>query len=387
MCARLHVNMCVCVCTVCMCVCVSQWWLHVQVQIWLTDGLKSNPGHRLRGNSHNHPSSPFHARTPPREPPPHLHPSLVLPHIQRSVHLILCETRSRRKFNASRLFSLFWSINSTHVHAQTHTPSIPGPFEKASHTHQLPQLLSNSCLRGSTSSSQKAAKRDPKTIPPSLTFFFLPISPPSHSHIPPALPLCLFPSLTKSKEAELDVRSSERDTVPQEASTDPEPPRSPPAEANGPTGIVCSNAPCSSYGNGSPAGSRKTSGLGDISIVSSRAEGAGESSMQFSTRPPSAEQPGFMGTWQQQSTDSNLLYRMSQQVRQLIFTPLILFTSPPCSASLFPLTFKVSTFFYSFFFFFNLAFNLSCACFDIGTFCFWVRVKRCVWTVCQVCQD
>uniref|UniRef100_A0A3Q3WGX7 C2H2-type domain-containing protein n=1 Tax=Mola mola TaxID=94237 RepID=A0A3Q3WGX7_MOLML len=35
--------------------------------------------------------------------------------------------------------------------------------------------------------------------------------------------------------------------------------------------------------------------------------------MQFSTRPPSAEQPGFMGTWQQQSTDSNLLYRMSQQ--------------------------------------------------------------------------
>ncbi|KAM3865489.1 zinc finger protein basonuclin-2 [Diretmus argenteus] len=35
--------------------------------------------------------------------------------------------------------------------------------------------------------------------------------------------------------------------------------------------------------------------------------------MQFSTRPPSAEQPGFMGTWQQQSTDSNLLFRMSQQ--------------------------------------------------------------------------
>lgn len=131
------------------------------------------------------------------------------------------------------------------------------------------------------------------------------------------------------------MRSSERDTVPQEASTDPEPPRSPPAEANGPTGIDCSNAPCSSYGNGSPTSptsSRKTSGLGDISIVSSRAEGAGESSMQFSTRPPSAEQPGFMGTWQQQSTDSNLLYRMSQQVRQLIFTPLILLTSPPAQA-------------------------------------------------------
>uniref|UniRef100_A0A672YR50 Basonuclin 2 n=1 Tax=Sphaeramia orbicularis TaxID=375764 RepID=A0A672YR50_9TELE len=62
----------------------------------------------------------------------------------------------------------------------------------------------------------------------------------------------------KSKEAELDVRGSECDTVPPESSTDPD-------------------------------------------------------SMQFSTRPPSAEQPGFMGTWQQQSTDSNLLYRMSQQ--------------------------------------------------------------------------
>ncbi|TWW58732.1 hypothetical protein D4764_06G0002620, partial [Takifugu flavidus] len=159
---------------------------------------------------------------------------------------------------------------------------------------------------------QKAVKETLKQNPPSLTFFFF--SPPSHSHIPPALPLCLFPSLTKSKEAELDVRGSECDTVPPEANTEPEPPRSPPAEANGPTGIVCSTAPRSSYGNSSAASSRKTSGLGDISIVSSRAEGAGESSMQFSTRPPSAEQPGFMGTWQQQSTDSNLLYRMSQQV-------------------------------------------------------------------------
>lgn len=126
----------------------------------------------------------------------------------------------------------------------------------------------------------------------------------------------------------MDVRGSECDTVPPEANTEPEPPRSPPAEANGPTGIVCSTAPRSSYGNSSAASSRKTSGLGDISIVSSRAEGAGESSMQFSTRPPSAEQPGFMGTWQQQSTDSNLLYRMSQQVRQSIFASLILSASP-----------------------------------------------------------
>ncbi|KAL7878151.1 hypothetical protein SRHO_G00047940 [Serrasalmus rhombeus] len=37
--------------------------------------------------------------------------------------------------------------------------------------------------------------------------------------------------------------------------------------------------------------------------------------MQFSTRPASVE-PGYMGTWQQQNTDSNLLFRMSQQVSQ-----------------------------------------------------------------------
>ncbi|KAI4903752.1 hypothetical protein NFI96_023334, partial [Prochilodus magdalenae] len=42
-----------------------------------------------------------------------------------------------------------------------------------------------------------------------------------------------------------------------------------------------------------------------------------ESSMQFSTRPASAE-PGYMGTWQQQNTDSNLLFRMSQQSVKLI---------------------------------------------------------------------
>ncbi|KAL4640456.1 zinc finger protein basonuclin-2 [Arapaima gigas] len=40
--------------------------------------------------------------------------------------------------------------------------------------------------------------------------------------------------------------------------------------------------------------------------------GSCESSMQFSTRPASAE-PTFMGTWQP-SSDSALLFRMSQQV-------------------------------------------------------------------------
>ncbi|XP_040892587.1 zinc finger protein basonuclin-2 isoform X2 [Toxotes jaculatrix] len=119
-----------------------------------------------------------------------------------------------------------------------------------------------------------------------------------------------------SKEAELDVRGSECDTVPPEPSKDPEPPRLPPAKANGPNGTtgVFTSIPSSSHSSSSTSSSSSSrSGLGGISIVSRSAEGAGESSMQFSTRPPSAEQPGFMGTWQQQSTDSNLLYRMSQQ--------------------------------------------------------------------------
>ncbi|KAG7333645.1 hypothetical protein KOW79_002052 [Hemibagrus wyckioides] len=46
-----------------------------------------------------------------------------------------------------------------------------------------------------------------------------------------------------------------------------------------------------------------------------RREGGGggaRSSMQFSSRPASAE-PCYMGTWQQQNTDTHLLFRMSQQ--------------------------------------------------------------------------
>ncbi|XP_029353970.1 zinc finger protein basonuclin-2 isoform X3 [Echeneis naucrates] len=128
-----------------------------------------------------------------------------------------------------------------------------------------------------------------------------------------------------SKEAELDVRGSECDTVPQEPSTDSELARPPSANAFGPNGTagVYPSIPSSSHihstttttntTTASCTSSSRRSSLGGFSIISNRAEGAGESSMQFSTRPPSAEQPGFMGTWQQQSTDSNLLYRMSQQ--------------------------------------------------------------------------
>ncbi|XP_054875838.1 actin nucleation-promoting factor WAS-like [Poeciliopsis prolifica] len=124
-----------------------------------------------------------------------------------------------------------------------------------------------------------------------------------------------------SKEAELDVRSSECDPVPAEPSRDPEsprpppPPPPPPGQVNQPTGgqsIPSSSRTHPSLSSSSSSGGGGgVGGQGGVSIVSS-AEGAG-SSMQFSTRPPSAEQPGFMGTWQQQSTDSNLLYRMSQQ--------------------------------------------------------------------------
>lgn len=116
----------------------------------------------------------------------------------------------------------------------------------------------------------------------------------------------------------MDVRGSECDTVPPEPSRDPESPRPPPAKANGPTDTagICTSIISSSHSSSSSSTTSSRSGLGGVSIVSSSAEGAGASSMQFSTRPPSAEQPGFMGTWQQQSTDSNLLYRMSQQVRR-----------------------------------------------------------------------
>lgn len=116
----------------------------------------------------------------------------------------------------------------------------------------------------------------------------------------------------------MDVRGSECDTVPPEPTRDPESPRPPPAKANGPTDTagICTSIISSSHSSSSSSTTSSRSGLGGVSIVSSSAEGAGASSMQFSTRPPSAEQPGFMGTWQQQSTDSNLLYRMSQQVRR-----------------------------------------------------------------------
>ncbi|XP_061685935.1 zinc finger protein basonuclin-2 isoform X3 [Syngnathoides biaculeatus] len=113
-----------------------------------------------------------------------------------------------------------------------------------------------------------------------------------------------------SKEA--DVRgSSERHTAPQEPTTtttttttgtgsDPSTPSTSPP--------LPQPAAKAEYGAAGPESEPSGSSSGE-----GAAGGAGESSMQFSTRPPSAEQPGFMGTWQQQSTDGNLLYRMSQQ--------------------------------------------------------------------------
>ncbi|XP_072318960.1 zinc finger protein basonuclin-2 isoform X2 [Eucyclogobius newberryi] len=123
-----------------------------------------------------------------------------------------------------------------------------------------------------------------------------------------------------SEEADLDVRGSEcSDTVPAQPGEEPKSPRPrPPAEDTSDTAASTTGVP---HGGQQTCTRDRSSqsvsagGLSAVSIVSSRtsSEGAGESSMQFSTRPPSAEQPGFMGTWQQQSTDSNLLYRMSQQ--------------------------------------------------------------------------
>ncbi|XP_061889643.1 zinc finger protein basonuclin-2 isoform X1 [Entelurus aequoreus] len=106
---------------------------------------------------------------------------------------------------------------------------------------------------------------------------------------------------TMSKEAELDVRGA------QEPCSDPETPRRR-------TPSPSPSPPSTTHDHGGDE--RQPSGRGGAAggVVGRRgAGGAGGSSMQFSTRPPSAEQPGFMGTWQQQTTDSNLLYRMSQQ--------------------------------------------------------------------------
>nr|XP_046181431.1 LOW QUALITY PROTEIN: zinc finger protein basonuclin-2 [Oncorhynchus gorbuscha] len=128
-----------------------------------------------------------------------------------------------------------------------------------------------------------------------------------------------------SEEAGLDVRGSSEERSSQ-APRDPESERAPESTlsgtANTPTTTSTSSITSNQHHNNSASpiavssgsSSGGSSGAIGVSIVSRSAKGAeGRSSMQFSTRPPSAE-PGFMGTWQQQSTDqSNLLFRMSQQ--------------------------------------------------------------------------
>nr|XP_057922775.1 zinc finger protein basonuclin-2 isoform X1 [Doryrhamphus excisus] len=120
-----------------------------------------------------------------------------------------------------------------------------------------------------------------------------------------------------SKEVELDVRGTQEPSDPETPRRTPPPSSSsPPATTTKAThrGDATPESEPSSSSGGAVGGdiSRRRRSSSSSSSAGS-AEGAGESSMQFSTRPPSAEQPGFMGTWQQQSTDSNLLYRMSQQ--------------------------------------------------------------------------
>ncbi|XP_055771959.1 uncharacterized protein LOC129855626 isoform X2 [Salvelinus fontinalis] len=137
-----------------------------------------------------------------------------------------------------------------------------------------------------------------------------------------------------SEEAGLDVRGSSEERSSQ-APRDPESERAPESTlsgtANPPTTTSTSSITSNQHHNNSASptavssssSSGGSSGAIGVSIVSRSAKGAeGRSSMQFSTRPPSAE-PGFMGTWQQQSTDqSNLLFRMSQQAGAVTRLPL-----------------------------------------------------------------
>ncbi|CAL8353398.1 unnamed protein product [Boreogadus saida] len=122
-----------------------------------------------------------------------------------------------------------------------------------------------------------------------------------------------------SKEADLDVRGSECDRDSPEP-RDQEETRPPSPHTTISTSASTSTTASTSKSNTSigtsipPSASTSGGGLGGVSIVSRGAEGSSEGSMQFGTRPPSAEQPGFMGSWQQQAaTDNNLLFRMSQQ--------------------------------------------------------------------------
>ncbi|XP_028974011.2 zinc finger protein basonuclin-2 isoform X2 [Esox lucius] len=123
-----------------------------------------------------------------------------------------------------------------------------------------------------------------------------------------------------SEEAQLDVRGSDAQSSSQ-APRDPESERAPESTSRGtaktPTGD--DGAGDNDDSGSSLATIPSSSGTGGsgatigVSVVSRSAKVAEGSSMQFSTRPPSAE-PGFMGTWQKQSTEqTNLLFRMTQQ--------------------------------------------------------------------------
>ncbi|KAJ8000738.1 hypothetical protein DPEC_G00183460 [Dallia pectoralis] len=132
-----------------------------------------------------------------------------------------------------------------------------------------------------------------------------------------------------SEEAQLDVRGSDAQSSSQ-APRDPESTRAPESTnrstAKTPNDtyndddtatVVPDDDDDSSSGGLLAAPSSSVSGVSGatigVNVVSHSAQGAERGSMQFGTRPPSAE-PGFMGTWQKQSTDqTNLLFRMTQQ--------------------------------------------------------------------------
>ncbi|KAL1023785.1 hypothetical protein UPYG_G00046110 [Umbra pygmaea] len=124
-----------------------------------------------------------------------------------------------------------------------------------------------------------------------------------------------------SEEAELDVRASDAQSCSQ-APRDPESDRAPESTLRGsadtPTSsCTTTNHHADSQESSVPVLGSSITGVSSatigVSIVSRSAKGAEGSSMQFSTRPPSAD-PVFMGTWQKQSAEqTNLLFRMTQQ--------------------------------------------------------------------------
>lgn len=176
----MQVNMCVAICvyvsmlTPCPSAKLTGRWIKVKLRP--RDALCT-----LHRNSHN----PLffllvQSSSPSYEPPPHFHhsPLFILP----------CPRHGPWGNSLQDLFSLSSGVLTPHTHTHMHNQDC----QEASHTS------AHSCLRSRTCNRQKQGNKTPKE-PTFLDFFFF--SPPSHSHIPPALPLCLFFSLSPKRQS------------------------------------------------------------------------------------------------------------------------------------------------------------------------------------------